>query len=109
MIIEIQHETTLRYSLPVTEWLAELRVEPISDADQSCQSFSLKLSQPAVVTRFQDGFGNRVHHFNLRSPHQEVKALAAAVVETHPASRDWTDSASRWPLDASSLPLETLA
>ncbi|CAN5137478.1 transglutaminase family protein [soil metagenome] len=108
MIIEIQHETTLRYTQPVTEWLAEMRVEPVSDNDQSCQSFSLTLSQPASINRFQDGFGNRVHHFNLRAPNMEVKALAAAVVETHPKFSDWTASTAAYPLDPDTLPIHTL-
>jgi transglutaminase-like putative cysteine protease len=108
MIIEIQHETRLQYSQPVTEWLAELRVEPVSDADQSCQTFHLGLSQPAAVHRFQDGFGNRVHHFNLLSPNLEVRALAASVVETHPPQRDLSRSAAAFPLDRDALPLAGL-
>lgn len=108
MILEIQHETRLRYSHPVTEWQAELRVEPVSDADQSCQTFSLTLSQPAGVFRFGDGFGNRVHHFNLLAPNLEVRALAASVVETHPRPRAWAASTVPYPLDPEAFPLEVL-
>ena len=38
MILEIQHETTLTYSEPIREWLCELRMEPTSDSQQSCNS-----------------------------------------------------------------------
>jgi transglutaminase-like putative cysteine protease len=108
MILEIQHETRLKYSAPVTEWLAELRVEPVSDADQSCQTFFLGVSQPVQVQRYTDGFGNRVHHFNLLAPHPEVRLMAASVVETHPAPKSLTASRVRLPLDPDALPLEAL-
>lgn len=108
MILEIQHETCLRYSTPVTEWLTEMRVEPVSDADQSCQSFHLGVSQPVQVQRYTDGFGNRVHHFNLMAPHLEVRAVAASVVETHPAPRNLAANAARLPLDPDALPCDTL-
>ena len=48
MLIEIQHETRLHYVRPVAEWLAELRVEPFSDEDQSCQTFFLGVSQQRI-------------------------------------------------------------
>jgi hypothetical protein len=71
------HETCLRYAGPVTEWLAELRVEPVSDAHQSRQSFHLPVSQPVPVHRHTDGFGNRVHHFNMPAPPLEPLLTAA--------------------------------
>src|SRR5258707_10321241 len=108
MIIEIQHETRLQYSEPVTEWMSELRVEPVSDADQSCQTFHLGISQPTAVHRYQDGFGNRVHHFNLLSPDLEICALSAAVVETHPRNRDLSESKTVYPLSIADAPMEVL-
>src|SRR6516225_7873341 len=68
MILEVQHETRLEYSEPVTESVTELRMEPVSDADQSCRSFHLAVSPSAEFFRYQDGFGNSVHHFNLLTP-----------------------------------------
>jgi transglutaminase-like putative cysteine protease len=99
MILEIQHETRLAYSEPVTESVTELRMEPASDAEQSCRSFHLAVSPPAEVFRYQDGFGNHVHHFNLLQPHGEVRILAASVVETHSRQRDLHASGAPWPLD----------
>lgn len=95
MIIEIQHETRLSYTAPAAEWLAELRVEPASDDDQSCHKFHLAVSPPAAVHRYLDGFGNRVHHSNLLSPDSEVRMLAASVVETHPRTRNLAASDAR--------------
>lgn len=106
MILEIQHETRLRYSQPVVEWLAEFRVEPVSDDGQSCQSFHLSVSQPAAVQKYRDGFGNSVHHFNLLVPNLEVGVLAASVVQTHPRRNLNLHSELGWPLRPEALPLE---
>src|SRR5438105_854528 len=108
MILEIQHETRLEYSEPVTESVAEVRMEPVSDADQSCRSFHLALSPATELHRYQDGFGNRVHHFDFLAAHDQVRVLAASVVETHPRNRDLTSSCATYPVAQDSLDLETL-
>jgi transglutaminase-like putative cysteine protease len=99
MILEVQHETRLTYSAPVTEAITEVRMEPVSDADQSCRSFHLAFTPAASPAHYQDGFGNRVHHFNLLGPLGEVRILAASVVETHPRSRDLGSSRAIYPID----------
>ncbi len=108
MILEIQHETRLIYSEPVTESIAEMRMEPASDADQSCRSFHLAVNPSTGVFRYVDGFGNRVHHFNVAPPHLEMRMLAASIVETHPRPRDLSASSAKYPLDPATLPLEML-
>jgi transglutaminase-like putative cysteine protease len=107
MILEIQHETHLAYTEPVTESIAEMRMEPVSDSEQSCRSFHLSVSPPTGVFRFVDGFGNRVHHFNVLTPHLEMRVLAASVVETHRRIPDLASSTALFPLDGE-LPLEML-
>jgi transglutaminase-like putative cysteine protease len=107
MILEVQHETRLEYTEPVTEWMTEVRMEPLSEGGQTCQSFHLKLSQPASLFRYRDGFGNGVHHFNLLAPHKEVRILAAALVETTAASAEPREGAT-WPLRPDQLTLEAL-
>lgn len=108
MILEVQHETTMEYSEPVTEWRCELRMEPVSDGQQRCHSFRIAVSQPAVVASYVDGFRNRVHHFNLLRPNLSVRILAAGIVETEDAAANPMASRVELPLDAESLPLETL-
>src|SRR6516165_3086517 len=98
MIIEVQHETRLEYSEPVTESITEVRMEPASDADQSCRSFHLAVSPPTQLFRYADGFGNRVHHFNLIAPHQQVQVLAASLVETHRRAPDLGSCKAVYPL-----------
>lgn len=108
MILEIQHETRLEYAGPVTESVTEVRMEPGSDADQSCRSFHLKLSPPAEAHSYVDGFGNRVHHFNLLAPHSHVTILAASVVETHPRDLDPLAGPGRYPVNPAALPLDAV-
>lgn len=97
MILEIQHETRLEYSEPVIESVTELRLEPASDACQSCRSFHVAVRPATEVFRFQDGFGNCVHHFNTLSTLDEIRILAASIVETHPPLRDWSSSRAVYP------------
>ena len=112
MILEIQHETTMEYSQPVSEWLCELRMEPISDRSQRCHSFQITIGQPATISKYLDGFGNRVHHFNLLKPPATLRILAASVVETEDAGVGPIASHAEFPAgvpaDEWQLPLETI-
>jgi transglutaminase-like putative cysteine protease len=85
-----------------------MRMEPVSDERQTCQSFHLRLSEPAAQFRYQDGFSNHVHHFNLLRPHQEVRLLAASLVETHPPPCRLADSGACYPFSWDDAPVEAL-
>lgn len=108
MILEIQHETHLSYTEPVTESIAEVRMEPVSEAGQRCHSFHLSVTPSTGIFRYADGFGNRVHHFNVLPPHREMRVLAASIVETATRRVSLADSTARYPLDPSSQPLDLL-
>src|SRR5215471_16427515 len=108
MILEIQHETRFTYAEAVTEAVAEVRLEPVSDDEQSCHSFHLRVTPSATLYRYSDGFGNRVHHFNLLAPHREVRILSASVVETHPKLADLGPCRATWPLNPEELTLDSL-
>jgi transglutaminase-like putative cysteine protease len=108
MILEVQHETRLEYSEPVTESVTEVRMEPVSDFHQSCRSFHLVVSPPTQMFRYQDGFANRVHHFNLLASHLQVHILAASLVETHPRAQDLLSSEATFPLDRNCADLSAL-
>ena len=83
-------------------------MEPGSDADQSCRSFHLRLSPEMEADRFRDGFGNRVHHFNLLVPHTHISILAASVVETHPRIVNMFSGPGVYPLPEDLLPLDAM-
>jgi transglutaminase-like putative cysteine protease len=108
MILEIQHETRFEYSEPAAESVTEVRMEPASDAEQSCRSYHLAVSPHASPSRYQDGFGNRVHHFNLLAPHRVVRILSASIVETHPGRPDPLTSRAPFPLAPEAVPLDAL-
>jgi transglutaminase-like putative cysteine protease len=108
MILEIQHETCFTYAEPVTEAVAEVRLEPVSDEEQSCHSFHLSVAPTTSLYRYSDGFGNRVHHFNLLPPHREVRVLSASVVETHLRPIDLGSCQAVFPVDPATLGLEVL-
>ncbi len=74
-------------------------MEPVTEETQSCHSFHLAVQPATERFRYQDGFTNRVHHFNLRAPHDQVRILAASIVETYPRPHDLAASRSTWPID----------
>jgi len=112
MILEIQHETAIDYADPVSEWLCELRMEPVSDATQRCHSFRVSVGQHVPMHHYLDGFGNRVHHFNMLRPPAAVRILAASVVETETGAAGPMASQVAFPEGAAGfdgeLPLEVL-
>lgn len=108
MILEIQHETRFTYSGPVSETIAEVRMEPISDANQSCRSFALKINPSTEAFRYRDGLGNAVHHYNILKSHKEIHVRAASVVETHPRPRRLSDCRAVYPFNPSDADLEAL-
>jgi transglutaminase-like putative cysteine protease len=108
MILEVQHETRFDYDGPVSEWVTEARKEPISDAEQTCRSFHLEVAPTTPIFRYQDGFDNHVHHFNLNTVSGSVRILAAAIVETHPRLQNPKASQSVFPVDLEGAGLEAL-
>lgn len=108
MILEVQHETKFEYSEHAAEALTEVRMEPVTGADQSLHSFHLVVSPPTEIFRYQDGFGNRVHHFSILSPHDVVRILAASIVETHRSFPDPAASRALHPIAESQLSLDVL-
>jgi transglutaminase-like putative cysteine protease len=108
MILEVQHETLMVYSEPVREWQCELRMQPVSDATQRCHSFEISISQPTTISTFVDGFGNRVHHFNLLEPRPDVRILAASIVETEDQGSNPMSSQVVFPMDEERFPLHIL-
>jgi len=108
MILEVQHETRFEYSDPVAEAVSEVRMEPISDPDQSCRSFHLAVTPTVEIFRYQDGFGNRVHHFNVLIGHKECRILAASIVDTHPVQRELQSSPALYPVCLAGAELETV-
>jgi len=98
MIYSVRHTTTFRYDPAVRESLMEVRLQPRSDGDQRCLSFTLDVDPAANIMQYRDFMGNTVHHFDIAGRHSVVKVTAQSAVEvlTVPApppgqGGDWAD------------------
>ncbi|HTT19078.1 MAG TPA: transglutaminase family protein [Candidatus Sulfotelmatobacter sp.] len=98
MIFAVRHITTFRYEPAVRESIMEVRLQPRSDGDQRCLSFTLKVDPPANIMLYHDFSGNTVHHFDIAASHTEVSVSAESSVDVQnaPVPRvsdcgDWAD------------------
>ncbi len=79
----IQHLTRFDYANPVCESAMEIRMQPRSDSNQRCLTFSLSVSPRCRVFSYRDHLGNQVHHFNIPGDHRQLVIVAHALVEQH--------------------------
>ena len=82
MRIEIAHTTRLDYSADVVEGIMDVRLGPLSDADQRWDLYELRVEPLASVRRYTDGFGNQAHLLTLARPHRYVEVVSRGEVET---------------------------
>jgi transglutaminase-like putative cysteine protease len=98
VIYSVRHTTTFRYEPAVRESVMEVRLQPRSDGEQRCLSFTLDVEPAANILQYYDFAGNTVHHFDIAGRHTLVKVNAQSAVEVQnvPAPRaadagEWTD------------------
>jgi len=98
VIYTVRHTTTFRYEPAVRESIMEVRLQPRSDGDQRCLSFTLDVDPPASIMQYRDFTGNTVHHFDIAGTHKLVKVTARSAVEVQSVSApraadsgDWAD------------------
>jgi transglutaminase-like putative cysteine protease len=80
--LEIVHSTRYRYTGPIAETVMEVRLQPMDGGGQRCLDFQLELSHGVEARSYIDGYGNRVHYFNLVRPHTNLNVTSRSVVET---------------------------
>ena len=80
----IQHLTRFDYANPVCESAMEIRMQPRSDSNQRCLTFSLSVSPRCRVFSYRDHLGNQVHHFDIPGEHRQLVIVAHALVEQQP-------------------------
>lgn len=80
MYYSILHKTRYRYSVPVSESITEVRMQPRSEGAQRCLSFRLATLPAAHVHSYTDCYGNIVHHFSIPAPHRLTTITAEAIV-----------------------------
>src|ERR1700759_4975610 len=77
----IRHLTKFLYADQVSESLMEARMQPRSNNNQRCLSFSLSVSPRCRVFTYRDHLGNNVHHFDIPGEHSQLVIIAESIVE----------------------------
>jgi transglutaminase-like putative cysteine protease len=98
VIYSVRHTTKFHYEPAVRESLMEVRLQPRSEGDQRCLSFTLDVDPAANIMQYRDFAGNTVHHFDIAGTHKVVKVTAQSAVEVQPVPApraadggDWAD------------------
>ena len=81
----VRHTSRFAYSVPISESMMEVRMQPRGDGRQRCLRFELTTQPRARVFAYQDSLGNVVHHFDIPGRHSRLWVTADAVVEMAPA------------------------
>ena len=80
----IQHLTSFDYAHSVSESAMEMRMQPRSDSNQRCLTFSLSVSPRCRVFSYRDHLGNHIHHFDIPGEHRQLVIVAESLVEQQP-------------------------
>ena len=82
MKVHLEHITRLDYSTDVVEGVMDVRLGPLSDADQRWDVFTIAVSPSGSVRRYTDGFGNRAHLITVAKPHRMLEVVTRCDVVT---------------------------
>ncbi|HET6387117.1 MAG TPA: transglutaminase family protein [Armatimonadota bacterium] len=88
MKFQILHVTRYVYPSPVRASYNEVRIMPATDDRQICHSFELATTPAAKVLSYESVNG-RVHHFDVRAAHTELKVEGLSQVITQPGTAEW--------------------
>jgi transglutaminase-like putative cysteine protease len=80
----IQHVTRFTYGSSVSESQIEVRMQPRTEARQTCLDFDLGIEPRSRLLSYRDFLGNWVHHFNVPTRHDQLTVTARARVEVDP-------------------------
>jgi transglutaminase-like putative cysteine protease len=81
MYYTIRHVTRFRYSVPISESMIEVRIQPRSEGNQRCLDFRLYTSPRTHIMTYRGEFGNRVHYFDIPNFHSQLTITAEAQVD----------------------------
>ncbi|HLP76509.1 MAG TPA: transglutaminase family protein [Candidatus Paceibacterota bacterium] len=79
---EISHRTLYTYASPVRESFNEVRLQPVSNEQQTVDSFLLKVLPTGRLRHYHDFHSNCVHHFEIPEPHSSLSIESRLVVTT---------------------------
>ena len=78
--LRLFHVTEFEYDGSVSESYNQVHLQPQDDEWQNCVTFRLA-TEPASMPAFHlDYFGNRVHRFNVMTPHRRLRIEAQSIV-----------------------------
>jgi transglutaminase-like putative cysteine protease len=80
--LHILHRTRYRYAGPVRDSFNELRLKPVSNEHQRCESFTVRVRPSVPVRHYEDFYANWVHHFEVNEPHTELEIETESTVLT---------------------------
>jgi len=81
---DIVHQTQYRYASPVRESYNEVRLQPMTTAGQTVESFALKIVPAARLKHYHDFYANVVHHFEIAEPHDGLVIESTVQAYTMP-------------------------
>jgi len=84
MKYDILHRTRYVYSAPVRDSFNDVHLEPLSNLDQTVESFLLRVLPATRVNRYSDFYGNWVQHFEVPEAHLYLLVESQSRVRTHP-------------------------
>lgn len=85
MKMSICHETTYRYTEPLSYSIQQMRLTPRLEPHQ--RTIDWDLTSPGSLHRFIDAYGNITHMLTLNQRISEVRVVAQGVVEIMPLDR----------------------
>lgn len=91
--LQVLHRTRYRYAAPVRESFNEIRLQPVSNEHQTCDSFMLKVLPAVHLRHYEDFYANCVHHFEIAQLHDSLLVEARSVVTTNRSN--WLDPAAQ--------------
>jgi transglutaminase-like putative cysteine protease len=86
MRYDILHRTHYAYAAPVRESRNELHLQPLSNAQQTVDSFLLKVFPVTRLKHYHDFYSNCIHYFELPEPHSTLTVESNLRVTTHPTA-----------------------
>ena len=82
MRLYVFHQTKYRYPSPVKESFNEVRLKPISNEWQKCESCFVNVIPTAQLRQYLDLNGNLVHHFEIPQDHSKLIIESRSTVTT---------------------------
>jgi transglutaminase-like putative cysteine protease len=85
VVLEVLHDTRYDYAAPVSLAHHLAHLQPLHDAHQQLQDFSLTIEPASGAARSSiDAQGNTQHHFSLAQPHRSLEVRAFSRIRVSP-------------------------